>query len=120
MTPRPTDPQLYERVRARLYAECLGVSAYRSGLLVQRYRAAGGTYVGAKPKPEEGGLARWLAEEWRSPDGGIGYSKRGDVYRPTRRVSADTPTTFSELTAAQVRRAQKEKKATGRVKAFAP
>ena len=120
MTPRPADPQLYERTRARLYAEMPKHSAYRSGLLVQRYKAAGGTYVGAKPKPNDGGLARWFAEEWSNQDGGTGYSKKGDIYRPTVRVSADTPSTFSELTAAQVRRAQKEKKATGRVKAFAP
>ena len=115
MAPRPADPKLYERVKAQLYAEMPTHSAYRSGQLVQRYKAAGGTYTGTKLKPRDGGLSRWFAEDWRNQVGGIGYQKKGDVYRPTKRVTADTPKTFGELTPAQLRRAQKEKKETGRV-----
>ena len=115
MAPKPADPALYARVKAQLYAEMTTHSAYRSGQLVQRYKAAGGTYVGAKPKPRAGGLPRWFAEDWQNQAGGVGYQKKGDVYRPTKRITADTPKTFRELTPAQLRRAQKEKKETGRV-----
>ena len=90
-------------------------SAYRSGQLVQRYKAAGGTYEGSKPKD---GLTRWFKEDWRTQSGKTTYEKKGDVFRPTKRVSKETPTTFSELTAAEVRKAQAEKKKTGRVRNF--
>ncbi len=116
---RPANPVLYERVKRQLYAEMPQHSAYRSGLLVQRYKAAGGTYTGAKPKTTDPGLARWYAEEWRNQRGGVGYEKPGDVYRPTQRVTCDTPTTFAQLTPGQVRRASEAKRKTGTAK-FAP
>lgn len=118
---KPADPALYARIRAELYKEMPTHSAYRSGQLVQRYKRAGGTYVGPKPKksgPDASGLARWFAEEWRTQSGAEEYQKPGDVFRPTKRISKDTPTTFGELTAAEIKRAQREKKTTGRVKEF--
>ena len=118
MAPRPSDPELYNSIKARLYAEMPTHSAYRSGLLVQRYKKAGGTYEGSKPKPKDGGLARWYREAWQRQDGGIGYRKKGDLYRPSVRVNADTPTTWKELKPSEVARARTEKKATGRVSSF--
>ena len=115
---KPADPELYERVKARLYAEMPTHSAYRSGQLVQRYKAAGGTYTGPKPKTRDGGLPRWFAETWRNQSGKVGYQGKGDVYRPTRRVTSETPKTFAELSPAQIQRARREKKAKGRVSRF--
>ena len=48
----------------------------------------------------------------------MGYKKKGDVYRPTRRVSKKTPKTFRELGKKRVKKAMSTKKRTGRVKKF--
>ena len=113
--PEPINKKLYEKVKREIYAKYPEHSAYRSGLLVQEYKRRGGKYRGDRSK---GKLRRWFKEDWRNQRGEVGYDKAGDVYRPTKRVSKKTPTTFSELTEAEVRRAQKEKKRTGRVKSF--
>ena len=42
----------------------------------------------------------------------------GDVYRPTKRITKDTPTTFNELSKKEIKKAQQEKKTKGRVKKF--
>ena len=73
-----------------LYAEMPTHSAYRSGQLVQRYKAAGGTYTGPKPKTRDGGLPRWFAETWRNQSGKVGYQGK------------ETPKTFAELSPAQI------------------
>ena len=59
-------------------------SAYRSGLVVKEYKAEGGKYTGDKSK---GGLTRWFKEDWKNQRGETGYKKKGDIYRPTKRVS---------------------------------
>ena len=41
-----------------------------------------------------------------------------DIYRPTVRVTNDTPTTFAELTTEEIAKARREKAKTGRVKQF--
>ena len=50
--------------------------------------------------------------------GETGYKKKGDVYRPTKRVSSKTPATFKELTKKEIESAKKEKASKGRVKEF--
>ena len=105
---------LYDRVKKEIYRKYPKHSAYRSGLLVQEYKSRGGTYVGKKPTNT--GLNRWFKERWRTQDDKVGYSKKSDVYRPTRRVNKSTPKTFKELGKKKVRKAQKLKKKTGRAK----
>ena len=119
MPAMPANPQLYARIRVEVYKEMPTHSAYRSATLVRRYKDSGGMYKGKKPTEGEG-LRRWLKEDWRNQRGGVGYQKKGDVYRPTRRVNSQTPITFGELTAAEVRKAQAEKANKGRVKTFRP
>ena len=99
----PADPALYQRVKADLYREMPIHSAYRSGLLVQEYKRQGGTYIGAKPKST--GLRRWFKESWRNQRGGKGYQKKGDIYRPTKRITQKTPATLQELSAGELRAA---------------
>ena len=111
----PTNKKLYEKVKKEIYAKIPKHSAYRSGLLVKEYKKRGGKYSGEKPKK---GLTRWFKEDWRTQDGSKTYKKKGDIFRPTKRVSKDTPTTMSELTKKQKEKAIKEKKATGRVKKY--
>ena len=114
--PEPKNKKLYEEVKNEVYKKHPKHSAYRSGLLVKEYKARGGEYIGKKN--DEKGLGKWFKEKWRSQDGKIGYKSKSDIYRPTVRVNKDTPTTFSELSAKQIKNAQQEKKKTGRVKKF--
>ena len=62
--PEPSDPALYARVQASVMQ---GVkrwpSAYTSGLVVQRYKAAGGEYEPGCSR-REGGLTTWFKEKW--------------------------------------------------------
>ncbi len=79
---------LYNSAKKEVYKEYPKHSAYRSGQLVKRYKELGGTYSGKKPKD---GLTRWFKEEWKSIGGEY------PTYRPTKRVSADTPLTVDEI-----------------------
>ena len=114
--PKPTNQKLYDKVKAEIKKKVPKHSAYRSGLIVKEYKKRGGTYQGAKN--EKKGLSRWFKEDWRTQDGSKTYKKKGDIFRPTKRVTAKTPTTMKELTPAQKKKAQAEKKATGRVKKY--
>ena len=117
----PKDKSLYDSVKRRIYQKMPKHSAYRSAHLVRAYKKAFVKKHGKTKAPYTKGprpLKRWFLERWRNQSGGVGYRKKSDVYRPTRRVSKKTPKTFQELTAAQIRRARAEKRKTGRVKKF--
>ena len=60
-----------------------------------------------KPSPFKN-LKRWFEEEWETPKG-------ENTFRPTKKVSKDTPKTWSEVTPASKAKAQKEKNTKGRV-----
>lgn len=118
----PTDKELYKVVKDKILKEYPKNSAYRSGLLVQRYKEEfnkkhknNNAYIGNK---EQSNLKRWFKEEWKNQRGEIGYKKKGDVYRPTKRINDKTPTTFQELTKTQIKNAMKQKKEKGQVKKF--
>lgn len=114
--PTPTNKALYEKVKKEIYAKNPKHSAYRSGLVVKEYKKRGGKYSGKKDDSK--GLGRWFKEDWRTEKGKKTYKEGGTIFRPTKRVTKDTPTTMSELTAKQKKAAIKEKKATGRVKKY--
>ena len=119
--PTPNDKDLYEKIKKEITSK-YKPSAYRSGLLVQKYKEAyfkkhknNTAYTGDKSNSN---LKRWFDEKWRSDTGKVGYSNKSSVYRPTVRVNNKTPTTFQELSRSQIERAKKEKARTGRVKKF--
>ena len=112
---KPADSKLYEEVKAKIYKQIPTHSAYRSGLIVQEYKRRGGKYEGPKPKA---GLTRWFKEDWRNQRGGVGYKKKGDIYRPTKRVTEKTPVTLQELTPGELKTAMRKKVAKGRVDRF--
>ena len=120
----PADGRLYDAVKQRIYKEITKHSAYRSGILVQEYKRAFASRYGEDKDPYIGvkkrnsGLTRWFAEEWRNESGGVGYDSKNTLYRPTKRVSADTPKTWSEIPKSRVKSARAEKKSTGRVTDF--
>ena len=67
-------------------------------------------------KTKEGlALKRWFKEEWETPRGNEDYSEGENTFRPTKRVSKDTPVTWDELTPAEIARGQDEKNTKGRV-----
>jgi len=91
----PTNKKLYEEVKAEIYKKYPKRSAYRSGLLVQEYKRRGGTYEGKKNDKE--GLNRWFLKNSKNERGEVGYKYKNDVYRPTVRITKETPVTFQEL-----------------------
>ena len=105
--PEPTNKKLYEEVKAEIYAKYSKPSAYRSGLLVQEYKRRGGTYEGSESKTR--GLNVWFKEKWLSQDGSPIYKHKNDIFRPTVRITKDTPTTLQELTQKEIERARREK-----------
>ena len=121
---KPKDQELYDKTKKEVYKRIPKHSAYRSGVLVQTYKKKFAKKYGKQKSPYSGkktkkkGLGRWFAEEWKNQRGEIGYKYKNDVYRPTKRITKKTPTTFKELTKKRVKRARKEKYRTGRVKKF--
>lgn len=121
---KPTDKELYEKVKKKVYRDMPTHSAYRSSILVKEYKEAFEKKHGDKKKPYTGkkdktsGLSRWHREEWQTHEGSTTYKKKGDVFRPTKRITKKTPTTFKELSKKEIQKAMKEKKRTGRVRKF--
>lgn len=114
--PEPTNKKLYNRIKASVVKKNPKHSAYRSGQIVKKYKEAGGGYSGKKPTKT--GLSRWYKEDWRTEKGKKTYKEGGTIFRPTKRVTKDTPTTMSELSKKRKAKAIKEKKAKGRVKKY--
>ena len=63
-------------------------------------------------------LKRWFKEDWQTPKGKKGYEGGENTFRPTKRISKDTPSTWSELTPTEKARAQDEKNTKGRVSRY--
>ena len=112
----PLDKELYEKLKKEIWAQYKVPSAYRSAQLVKKYKEAGGTYSGEKDINKC--ISRWIREKWMSNKGTTNYPHNNSIYRPTIRITKDTPTTFAELTPAEIERAKAEKARTGRVKRF--
>ena len=94
--PVPRDKKLYQTVKRRVYKDITKHSAYRSGVLVQKYKRSfkkkygnKDPYIGKKTKKR--GLSRWFLEKWRNQRGKIGYKYKSDVYRPTHRITKKNP-----------------------------
>lgn len=103
----PDNPKLYEKARKIVYAQYDKPSAYRSGALVKKYKELGGTYS-QKPNKDNSGagarklaiddkpLKRWFLEKWEDINPKK-TEKSYPVYRPTKRISAETPKTVKEI-----------------------
>ena len=120
-----TDEKLYEKIKKKVYADIPKHSAYRSGILVQKYKEAfKKKYKNTRKKPYKGnrtkkkGLRRWFDEEWVNQRGEIGYKYKNDVYRPKIRITDDTPITHDELTKKEIKNARVKKYRKGRIDRF--
>jgi hypothetical protein len=118
----PADSKLYNKVKKRINKDIPKHSAYRSGLIVKQYKKEFKKkygdikpYIGKKTKK---GLTRWFLENWENQRGETGYKFKSDIYRPTKRITSKTPTTFSELSKKELERARREKRKKGRVNKF--
>lgn len=117
MKPGPRDAKLYASTKRAVYEKYPKHSAYRSGILVQTYKNAFSKKYGKAKNPYTGkkpvstGLTRWFMEEWKSDKGTIGYPYKSSVYRPTKRITKDTPKTFSEIDKKTLKRAKRMKAA---------
>jgi len=124
MKPIPNDKKLYTKVKKDIYIKYPKHSAYRSGLLVKEYKRQYKIKYGNKKepysgiKPQKTGLKRWFSEEWRNSRGEVGYKYKKDIYRPTKRITKNTPITFSELTKNEIEKAKNLKYRKGRVDRF--
>ena len=121
---QPKDHKLYKKIKQTLYKNHPNHSAYRSGLLVKKYKnmftkkygKKRNPYIGKKPKTK--GLKRWFREKWTNQRGEIGYKYKSDIYRPSKRVTKNTPKTHKELTKKRIKRARSKKYRVGRVNKF--
>jgi hypothetical protein len=84
----PLNKKLYAKAKEIVYPRYKKPSAYRSGAVVKLYKELGGKFKDNNGRP----LARWFKEEWKDV-GNQSYP----VYRPTKRISKDTPLTASEI-----------------------
>ena len=121
--PEPSDTLLYNRIKKQVYKKIPKHSAYRSGIVVQKYKISFKKKYGNK-SPYKGnytkkkGLRRWFDEKWVNQRGEVGYKYKNDIYRPSKRITKKTPTTHKELTKKQIKKARKEKYTKGRVYRF--
>ena len=120
-----TDEKLYENIKKKVYADIPKHSAYRSGILVQKYKEAfKNKYKNTRKKPYKGnrtkkkGLRRWFDEEWVNQRGEIGYKYKNDVYRPKIRITDESPITHDELTKKEIKNARVKKYRKGRIDRF--
>merc|ERR1711871_1786556 len=112
--PEPVDDKLYEQTKKEVYKQIPKHSAYRSGILVQKYKENFKKKHGNKSpyrgkKTDKKGIARWFKEEWVNQRGEIGYKNKNDIYRPSKRITKDTPITHGELTKKEIKNARTKK-----------
>ena len=91
------NPELYEQAKKIADETYKKPSAYKSGFIIKKYKELGGTYTGKKD--ENKGIARWFKEAWKD----IG-NKDYPVYRPTKRITKDTPLTADEIDEKQAKK----------------
>jgi hypothetical protein len=120
---KPVDQKLYDKIKEKVQIRIPKHSAYRSGTIVTEYKKAFKKKYGNVKPPYTGtknksGLSRWFKEDWRNQRGEVGYKFKSDVYRPTHRITKDTPTTFKELTKKQITKARQIKRKKGRIVNF--
>lgn len=94
------DSELLKQARATVYPRYKKPSAYRSMALVKEYKRLGGRY----DPSHKGSLKRWMEEDWHDI-GGLEYP----VFRPTKRVSPETPLTPSEIDSTDLQQQIKRK-----------
>jgi hypothetical protein len=84
------DKELYNKVKQKADKIYNKSSAYKSGYIVKEYKKLGGKY--SDNFPTNKGLDRWFKENW-TDIGNLSYP----VYRPTKKITKDTPLLVTEI-----------------------
>lgn len=105
MSTRRTDEHLWRQIVAKVTAADKGGragdwSARKAQIAVQRYKAAGGGYIG--PKEADNALDRWTHEGWRTRSGRPSL-ETGERYLPAAAIEALTPQEYAATTRAKRR-----------------
>jgi len=121
--PEPVDKKMYNRIKEQVKRDIPKHSAYRSGIMVQKYKKAFAKKYGSKSpykgkKTSKKGLRRWFLEDWRNQRGEIGYKHKSDIYRPSKKITKKTPLTHGEITNKELKKARKTKYRKGRIYRF--
>lgn len=91
--PIPIDAHLYTLAKEIADKTYDRPSAYKSGFIVKLYKDLGGRYVGNR---KTSNLKRWFDENWADVNP-YKTDTSYPVYRPTKRISKDTPLTVAEI-----------------------
>lgn len=134
--PEPTNPQVYARIKAQVKRDATSrwPSAYLSGLVVQKYKAAmkkrGETpYKSSSGSRKKSSLKRWYDEKWidiktGKPCGAVKTDKYYPTCRPSKRITSGSPRTSKEITEKEkkkmIRQKQKAKEKTVHYKYTSP
>jgi len=95
--PIPKDEKLYKKIKSIADTVYSKPSAYKSGFLVSHYVKEYKNKYGDNESPyiddgKEKKLKRWYNERWSDI-----ANKEYPVYRPTQRITEDTPLLVSEI-----------------------
>jgi hypothetical protein len=96
----PIDVDLYELAKSIVFKQYEKPSAYRSGAIVKLYKKLGGRYEdtkkGSRKSIDNYPLKRWYSERWEDVNPNKTKSSY-PVYRPTVRITKQTPKTVQEI-----------------------
>ena len=123
VNPKFKNPELYMKAKNEVIAKYKKHSAYRSMMIVKKYKDLGGKIDESKSKS---GLTRWKLEKWKNlspvalglttitnaPKCGVKHPKQGNnksICRPTVKKGKDTPKLAKSYTKAEIKKAQKLK-----------
>ena len=110
-TAKKNKPDLWKRIVASVKAGSKGGnpgqwSARKAQLAVQRYKAAGGGYSGAKSSSNS--LAKWTKQKWRTKSGKPS-GETGERYLPEKAIKSLSSSEYAATT-----RAKRKGKAMGK------
>lgn len=123
VNPKFKNPELYMKAKKEVMAKYKKHSAYRSMMIVKKYKELGGKVDESKAK---GGTNKWLKEKWKNltpvalgftsvanaPKCGVKHAKQGNnksICRPTVNRGKGTPKLAQSFTKAEIKKAQKLK-----------
>ena len=119
----PTDINMYNIIKKDIFLINTTNSAYRSGLIVRKYKEMFLKKYGITKNPyignidKKNGLYAWFKQKWVNQRGEIGYKEKGDIYRPTYKYG-NTPILMKTITQTQLTKAKEIKQSGKNIKNF--
>ena len=124
VNPKFKNPELYMKAKKEVTTKYKKHSAYRSMMIVKKYKELGGKIDSTKKT--KSGLTRWKLENWKNltpvalgltsianaPKCGVKHAKQGNnksICRPTVKKGKNTPKLAQTYTKEEIKKAQKLK-----------